>query len=57
MRQEYVRTNAKSSESPEKVETLLGPSACSFNMHTPAEFVIKVNTWVLIAHDLFNGLN
>ena len=59
MRQEYVRTNAKcseSSESPEKVEALLGPSALIFNVHSPAEFVIEVNTEVLIGNDLFNSL-
>ena len=36
-----VCTNAKFSESLEKVDTLLGLGAHIFNMYTPAEFAVS----------------
>ena len=41
-------TNAKCSETPEKVQTLLGPGAHSFNMYTQAEFAVNVTTQILV---------
>ena len=49
---QYVCTNAKCSESPEKVETRLGPGAHSFNMYTPGEFAVNVNTQILVLPNL-----
>ena len=46
--QQDVCTNVKCPESPEKVDTLLGPGAHSFNINTPAEFAVNVNTQVLV---------
>ena len=46
--QQYVCANAEFFESSEKVETLLGPGALSFNMYTPAEFPVNVNTQILV---------
>ena len=54
--QQYVCTNAKCSESPEKVETRLGPAVHSFNMHTPGEFAVNVNTQILVLPNLVDGL-
>ena len=54
--QQYVCTNTKCSELLEKVETLLGPGAHSFNMYTPAEITVNVNTQKLVWPNLFDGL-
>ena len=44
--EQYVCTNAKCSEMPEKVETFLVPGPHSFNMYTPDEFAVNVNTQI-----------
>ena len=46
--QQYFCTNSKCYESPEKVDTLLGPGAHSFNMYTQAEFAVNVTTQILV---------